>query len=197
MMRFAGRASAPHKPAPVDVWQRCKQAGGMTNNDVLRRLRYIFDFNDAKMMDLFATAELSVKRGHIIAWTLKDEDPAFEPCNDRMLAAFLNGLIIERRGKRDGPQPQPEHKLTNNLILMKLKIALNMQSDDIIATMALAGFSLSASELSSFLRRPGHRNYRPCKDQVLRNFLKGLQLELRASVADGAVADSPWKALKK
>lgn len=165
----------------------------MTNNDVMRRLRYIFDFNDAKMIDIFANADLAVKRGHIIAWTLKDEDPAFAACNDRMLATFLNGLIIEKRGKRDGPQPQPEHKLTNNLILMKLKIALNMQSDDIIATMAQAGFSLSASELSSFLRRPGHRNYRPCKDQVLRNFLKGLQVEHRGGAAEQPVANSPWK----
>ncbi|PLW70634.1 DUF1456 family protein [Pseudohalioglobus lutimaris] len=169
----------------------------MTNNDVLRRLRYIFDFNDAKIIEIFALADLAVKRGHVIAWTMKDDDPAFEACNDRMLATFLNGLIVEKRGKRDGPQPEPEHRLSNNLILMKLKIALKMQSDDIIATMAMAGFSLSASELSSFLRRPGHRNYRECKDQVLRNFLKGLQVELRGSASGGPEAKSPWKPLKK
>ncbi len=169
----------------------------MTNNDVLRRLRYIFDFNDAKIIEIFALADLTVKRGHVIAWTMKDDDPAFEACNDRMLATFLNGLIVEKRGKRDGPQPEPEHRLSNNLILMKLKIALKMQSDDIIATMAMAGFSLSASELSSFLRRPGHRNYRECKDQVLRNFLKGLQVELRGSASGGPEAKSPWKPLKK
>lgn len=168
----------------------------MTNNDVLRRLRYIFDYSDARMIEIFALTGLDVKRGHIIAWTLKDDDPAFENCNDRMLAAFLNGLIIEKRGKRDGPQPEPEHRLSNNLILMKLKIALAMQSDDIVATMALAGFSLSASELSSFLRRPGHRNYRECKDQVLRNFLKGLQADLRGPASKNPSPESPWKRSK-
>ena len=96
----------------------------MTNNDILRRIRYVFDFNDAKMMAIFALADLQVKREHIIAWLLKDDDPAFEACNDRMLATFLNGLISEKRGKKAGPQPKPEQHLTNNIILMKLKNAV-------------------------------------------------------------------------
>lgn len=162
----------------------------MTNNDVLRRIRYIFKFNDAKMIAIFALADLPVKRGHIIAWLLKDDDPAFEACNDRMLATFLNGLISEKRGKKDGPQPKPEQKLTNNIILMKLKIALNLQSTDIIATVELGGFKLSAPELSSFMRRPGHRNYRECKDQVLRYFLKGLQVKFRGEQV-AKPADNP------
>ncbi len=151
----------------------------MTNNDVLRRIRYVFDFNDTKMIEIFALADLPVKRSQVITWLLKDEDPAFEDCNDLMLATFLNGLISEKRGKKPGPQPEPEQRLTNNIILMKLKIALNLQSTDIIATVELGGFQLSAPELSSFMRRPGHRNYRECKDQVLRYFLKGLQLKYR------------------
>ena len=102
-----------------------------------------------------------------------------------MLAAFLNGLINDKRGKKEGATPKPERQITNNIILMKLKIALNLQSEDIIATAKLAGFTLSAHELSSFMRRPGHRNYRECKDQVLRNFLKGLQMELRGDKVSG------------
>jgi uncharacterized protein YehS (DUF1456 family) len=151
----------------------------MTNNDILRRIRYVFDFNDAKMMAIFALADVDVRRGHIIAWLVKDEDPTFEECKDHMLAAFLNGLITEKRGKKDGPAPEPERKLSNNIILMKLKIALNLQSEGMIEIAQLGGFTLSAHELSSFMRRPGHRNHRECKDQVLRNFLTGLQIKLR------------------
>ena len=164
----------------------------MTNNDILRRIRYVFDYDDAKMMAIFALADLNVRRGHIIAWLLKDDDPAFEACNDRMLATFLNGLINEKRGKKSGPQPKAEQQLTNNIILMKLKIALNLQSQDIITTMELAGFTLSASELGSFMRRPGHRNYRECKDQVLRNFLKGLQIKLRGENTEKPAVTSPY-----
>lgn len=164
----------------------------MTNNDILRRIRYTFDFNDAKMIEIFALADLKVRRGHVIAWLLKDDDPAFEALNDRMLATFLNGLISEKRGKREGPQPKPEHKLNNNIVLLKLKIALNMQSEDIIATLKLAGFTLTPPELSSFMRREGHRNHRVCKDQVLRKFLSGVQIELRDKPVDKPAAKSPW-----
>jgi uncharacterized protein YehS (DUF1456 family) len=160
----------------------------MTNNDILRRIRYVFDFNDAKMIAVFALVNLDVRRGHIIAWLVKDDDPTFELCKDHMLAAFLNGLIIEKRGKKDDITPKAERQLTNNIILMKLKIALNLQSEELMEIMQLAGFALSAPELSSFLRRPGHRNYRECKDQVLRNFLMGLQLKLR-----GEKAEAPTK----
>ena len=151
----------------------------MTNNDVLRRIRYIFDFDDTQMIAIFALAEFNVERGHIIAWLQKDEAPAFEECKDWILATFLNGLINQRRGKRDGPQPAPETQLSNNQILTKLKIALSLKSEDVISITKLAGFQLSSHELSSFSRKPGHRNYRECKDQVLRNFLQGLQIKQR------------------
>ena len=153
----------------------------MNNNDVLRRVRYIFDFDDKQMIAIFAHAKLEVQRGYLVAWLKKDDDPAYQECNDRMLATFLNGLIIEKRGKRDGPQPKPEMRLTNNAILMKLRIALNLQADDMLEVLQLAGFQLSASELSSFFRRPGHKHYRECQDQILRNFLKGLQEKYRGS----------------
>lgn len=151
----------------------------MTNNDILRRLRYIFDLDDSQMIAIFGLAKLEVKRGHLVAWLKKEEDPAYQECNDRMLATFLNGLITEKRGKREGPQPKSEMKLSNNAILMKLKIALSLQADDILAILELAEIRISEHELSSFFRKSGHRNYRECKDQVLRKFLKGLQLKLR------------------
>ncbi|MCL4104493.1 UNVERIFIED_CONTAM: hypothetical protein GTU68_047455 [Idotea baltica] len=164
----------------------------MTNNDILRRIRYVFDFSDTKMIEIFALADLEVRRGHIIAWLLKDEDPAFEVLKDHMLATFLNGLITYKRGKKDGPTPKPERQLTNNIVLMKLKIALNLQSQDMIEIAELAGFMLSAHELSSFMRRPGHRNHRECKDQVLRNFLKGLQIKLRTDSTEKTTTTSPY-----
>lgn len=153
----------------------------MTNNDILRRIRYILDFDDAKMIEVFALADLQVRRGHIVSWLLKEDEPSYQVCNDKMLATFLNGLISDQRGKKDGAQPIPERVLTNNLILKKMKIALNLQSDDIIAILKLADFDLSPAELGSFFRKPGHRNYRECKDQVMRNFLMGLQIKLRGS----------------
>lgn len=154
----------------------------MTNNDVLRRLRYTFDFNDSKMIALFAQADHSVTRTDISAWLKGDEDDAYKALTDRELATFLNGFINAKRGKKDGPQHPPEDRLTNNIIFRKLKIALNLTSDDMLELLAMAQFEISKHELSAFFRKANHQHYRICKDQVLRNLLKGIQLKYRDSV---------------
>ena len=149
----------------------------MTNNDVLRRLRYIFDFNDEKVISIFALADLEVSRKDISNWLKKDDDPDFENLPDKKLATFLNGFISDQRGKREGEQPVPESKLTNNIIFRKIKIALNLEADDVLEILGLVGFSLSKHELSALFRKQGHKHFRQCKDQILRNFLQGLQLK--------------------
>ena len=151
----------------------------MTNNDILRRVRYIFDFNDDKMITLFGLAECKVTRAEISDWMKKEEDPDYKKLKDVQLATFLNGLIIDKRGKKDGPQPVPEKNLTNNAIFMKLKIALSLQAEDILEIMDLSDFRMSKHELSAFFRKIGHKHYRECKDQILRVFLKGLQMQHR------------------
>lgn len=151
----------------------------MTNNDILRRIRYVFDFNDAKTIQIFSLANLDVTRSQVSNWLKKEDDPAFVECNDTLLAIFLNGLIIEKRGKKSGPMPIPEKELSNNIIFRKLNIALNLQSDDIVKILDLVDINLSRHELSAFFRKPGHKHYRECQDQVLRNFIKGLQLKYR------------------
>ena len=151
----------------------------MTNNDILRRVRYIFDFNDDKMIGLFGLADCEVTRAEISNWMKQEDDPDYKKLTDTLLATFLNGLINDKRGKKEGPQPVPEKKLTNNAIFMKLKIALNLQAEDILEIMDLSDFRMSKHELSAFFRKPGHKHYRECKDQILRTFLKGLQMQYR------------------
>ena len=151
----------------------------MTNNDVLRRLRYTFDFDDSKMISIFELADSIVTREQVSNWLKKDEDPAFHECMDIELATFLNGLINEMRGKKEGDQPVPEKRMTNNMIFKKLKIALNLKNDDVLEIMEFADFELSPHELSAFFRKKGHKNYRECKDQILRNFLQGMQVKYR------------------
>ncbi|BCS97910.1 DUF1456 domain-containing protein [Desulfoluna limicola] len=151
----------------------------MDNNDIMRRIRYTFDFSDSKMVALFGLTGHEVTREQVSDWLKKDDDPAYKECSDTELAIFLNGLIIEKRGKKDGPQPEPEKRLTNNIIFKKLKIALNFSAEDVLELMTLAEFAMSKHELSAFFRKPGHKHYRECKDQILRNFLRGMLLKYR------------------
>ena len=151
----------------------------MTNNDVLRRMRYIFDLNDTTMISIFAHTETEVTREQISAWLKKDDDTDFVSCRDVNLAAFLNGFIIAKRGKKDGPAAPIEKKLNNNIVLKKIKIALALESDAIMQMLAKVDLPVSKHELSAFFRKSGHKNYRECKDQFLRNFLQGLQMDYR------------------
>lgn len=147
----------------------------MTNNDIMRRLRFLFDYNDQKMIEIFELAEYEVAKEDIVEWLKKEEDPLFKEISDTELAIFLNGLIIEKRGRRDGPLPEPEDPLSNNMIFQKLRIALNLTSEDIMALFASIDKEISKHELSAFFRNPNHRSYRHCMDQYLRNFLNALQ----------------------
>jgi len=162
----------------------------MTNNDILRRIRYIFDYDDKTMMSIFAAADHKVSREQLSDWLKKDDEPSYKSMSDTQLAIFLNGLINHKRGKKDGPQPAPEKKLNNNIIFRKLKIALNLKEEDTLAILEQANLRISKHELSAFFRRQDHKHYRLCKDQILRNFLKGLQLKYRP--ADKSDSEFSW-----
>lgn len=151
----------------------------MTNNDVLRRIRYAFDFNDSKMISIFGMADQVVTREQISNWLKKDEDTDFEELGDTDLAIYLNGLINDKRGKKEGVQPEPEKRINNNIILRKLKIALDLKAEDMLEILKLAETEISTHELSAFFRKPDHKHFRKCKDQILRKFLEGVQAKYR------------------
>lgn len=64
--------------------------------------------------------------------------------------------------------------MTNNDILKKLRVALTLKNTDIIAILKLVDFSVTESELGAIFRADDHPNFKPCGDQLLRNFLNGL-----------------------
>lgn len=159
----------------------------MISNDILRRVRYIFRIDDLNALKLFQMGGELVNRKNLQQWLTRDEDEDFVRCPDVKLAAFLNGLIEELRGPRDGGQPKAETRLNNNLILRKLRIACDYRDEDMLEVLALAEFEISKPELNALFRKPGHRHFRECRDQLMRNFLKGLQLKKRPTAPSADV----------
>ena len=87
-----------------------------------------------------------------------------------------------RRGKDDSLPPRPvEKRVNNNVVLKKLRVAFELKDVDMHEVFAAAGFPISKPELSALFRQPGHKNFRLCGDQLLRNFLKGLTLRVRGA----------------
>lgn len=151
----------------------------MTNNDILRRLRYTFDWPNAKVVGLFKQGGASVVVDDVLAWLKRDDDEGYKSLPDETFARFLNGLIEFKRGAKDGEPMPVEKTLNNNIVLRKLKIAFNLNADQILSLLNDANFRLGKAELSAFFRKPEHKHYRICKDQVLRNFLVALQKQHR------------------
>ena len=153
----------------------------MIHNDVLRSLRYLLDISDTKMAQITRSNGFKVGDAEMSSYLKKDEDEGFTHCPDETMAHFLDGLVIFRRGRDESRPPVPvELPVTNNIILKKLRVAFELKDDDLHAILKAADFPLSKPELSALFRKVGHTNYRPCGDQLLRNFLKGLTLRVRA-----------------
>lgn len=152
----------------------------MTNNDILRRLRYALDLSDRKVVELFGLADYEVSPDEFAVLFLKESDEGFVECDDALVEFFLQGLIAERRGKREGaPPPRRSGRLSNNDILKQLRIALELRDEDVLEILALADVKASKSELGALFRKKDHPNFRPCGDQFLRYFLNGLTARFR------------------
>lgn len=152
----------------------------MINNDVLRSVRYMLDLSDGKVMEIINLAGLDIAKSTVVDCLKKETDEGYQTCNDEALLKFLDGLIIFMRGKDETrPPPPAEKRVTNNIVMKKLRVAFEMKEEHLHGVLQLAGFPVSKPELSAVFRKPGHHNYRECGDQLLRNFLKGLTLHLR------------------
>ncbi|MBP6121330.1 MULTISPECIES: YehS family protein [Providencia] len=152
----------------------------MLNNYVLRSVRYMLDLSDAQMVKIVELADLTVTKEEMASWLKKETDHDYVECNDNVMGHFLNGFIFHRRGKDENhPVPEVDSRLTNNIMLKKLRVAFELKDTDMIEIYKLVDFNVSKPELNAIFRKPGHKNYRDCGDQLLRYFLKGLTIRLR------------------
>jgi uncharacterized protein YehS (DUF1456 family) len=151
------------------------------NNDVLRSIRYALDLGDVKVVEIIKLAGRDIAQSDLASFLKKEDEEGFVECDDEVMVSFLDGLIIHRRGKMESrpEQNKKPERLTNNTILKKLRVAFELKEEDMHKVLELAGFSVSKPELSALFRLKGHKNYRACGDQLLRNFLKGLTIRQR------------------
>lgn len=161
----------------------------MNNNDRLLRLRYAIDLKDQDLIKAFELGGVPLTKEEARAVLTKVQDKHEEDAeknvyekalNNQVFDAFLNGLILLARGPQKektagiAVQQSKDIKYINNVLLKKLKIALSMTTEDILAIFAEVELYPSKGEIGAFLRKEGQRNFKPCGDKYMRNFLKGL-----------------------
>ncbi len=120
----------------------------MLNNDILRRFRYALDLSDTKMIEAFKLSGYEIDKGSLLSFLKKEDEEGYAPCNDRIMRLFLDGFITAKRGMQEeqpGKEKKAEKRLTNNVILKKIRIALSLNSDDVREILKLAGVHVSKS----------------------------------------------------
>lgn len=165
----------------------------MENNDILIRLRYALDIKDVDMVEIFKLGGVQITKEQVKKILTKlteeeiEETEDYLKCNDRMLESFLNGFITFKRGPQQSKPGQSNNTVptnnakdhVNNMLLKKLKVALQLKTEDMLDILDDGGIAVSKGELGAILRKPGHRNYKECGDNFARKFLKGLTVRYR------------------
>jgi uncharacterized protein YehS (DUF1456 family) len=134
------------------------------------------------MIEIFKLADHEIEQSSVTGLLKKEDEEGFALCGDDVLRYFLDGLILDKRGRKEmrlGETRKSYSRLTNNAILKKLRIALELKEDDMLGILKLANVDISKHELTALFRKEGHINYKECGDQFLRKFLKGISLRYR------------------
>jgi len=174
--------------SPVIVWIKLdylRLGHTLTNNDILQLVATTFGFNNRALIEIFALADFNVTDEQVTAWLKKEEDKqSLISLNDPEMSLFLNGFINFKRGKREGEQAKAQDHLNNNMVFQKLRIALNLKTEDILDVFKLVDTDFSKHEISAFFRKPGNKHYKDCRDNTLEKFLLGIQCQLRPDESD-------------
>ncbi|MCK8060360.1 MULTISPECIES: DUF1456 family protein [unclassified Fusibacter] len=156
----------------------------MKNNELLTKICRAADVDIKSMVTIFAHSDFDFTEEDAAMMLVdfdSDEEQDLYPCDFEMLEAFLNGLIIFKRGPRpDDGKPKktvlsiPSAQTANNAVLKKMKIAFAMTGDDLVEVFENAGVTLTNRELNPYFRAEGHKHYKRCNDQFLNAFFAGL-----------------------
>ena len=127
----------------------------MNNNDVIRRLRYAVDLNDAALTEIFKNEGHKLTYEEIKSMMRKEGEEGYVELSNEMMIKFLDGFIIYKRGKQETKPGQAEpikENLNNNVIFKKLRIALSLRGEEVLSILALADKKVSSSEISAIFR---------------------------------------------
>jgi len=147
----------------------------LNTNEILYRIQKALKLSMEEMLEAYNIEAYKMESTHLEALLQRRLDKGFEICSYEELGVFLDGLVTLKRG----PSPKKSDtdevvELTNNLILKKLRIALNLKEAEIEIIFGLAEIELSKQQLASLFRKETHKNFKPCSSNLLMSFLEGL-----------------------
>ena len=147
----------------------------ISTNEILYRIQKALNLTTEEMLEAYKLETYKMEEKHLDGLLVRRQDKGFILCSYEELGVFLDGLVTLKRG----PSPKKSNNdeviaLTNNLILKKLRIALELKEAETEIIFGLADIKLSKQQLASLFRKEGHKNFKECSDALLLAFLEGL-----------------------
>jgi len=143
---------------------------------VLYKISEALRLDNETLLKIYALEEYPIDEKRLKAILKKPSAKGHENASYEELGVFLDGLIRLQRGEIRNPPPEDaEIVLDNNLILKKLRIALQLRDPDMEMIFEMGERPLNRSKLRDLFRSPEHPKYLPCSDAVLNDFLLGLE----------------------
>ena len=147
----------------------------MKTNDILYKIQKALNLSQKEILEAYKLAEYKMDATHLDSLLKRRQDEGSKLCSYEELGLFLDGFVILKRG----PSPKKSNndeavELTNNLILKKLRIALELKEAETEIIFSLGEAKLSKQQLASLFRKEGHKNFKECSDELLMAFLDGL-----------------------
>ena len=159
----------------------------MRTNDIFRKLTQSLPLSVEQVQALFAESDIDLTDKEVGNLLKTDYQPGFEAMPEYILLIFLNNLIDQKRGKKIDAQAEvveKHHKVSNNDVLKKLRIAFNLHEQDVRDALKLVTIELTKSDLSALFRKPGHVHFKACDDELALDFIQGLGLLLQQRVGE-------------
>lgn len=151
----------------------------MRTNTIFRKMVDALHLNIAELQTLFAPAQIELSESDINALLTPKDQPGFQAMPEYVLLIFLNNLIDQQRGKKPDAAPlvvEKHAKLSNNDVLKKLRIAYNLQEQQVRDLLKMVTIELTKSDLAALFRKPGHAHFKACDDELVLDFIEGLGL---------------------
>jgi len=147
----------------------------MKINDILFKIKTALSLKSSEIIKAYSLVEYTMTEERLNNVLKRRQDQGYEEANYEELGLFLDGLVLLKRGESSNKVESDEVvELTNNLILKKLRVAMNLKESDLVIIFALAEVVLNKRQIGSLFRKEGGKNFKACSDELLFAFIEGL-----------------------
>jgi len=147
----------------------------MQINDILFRITKALSLTTDDLVKLYALAEYDISEERIESILKRRQDKEYKEAGYEDLGLFLDGLVLFKRGISDRVAKEDDVvDLTNNLIMKKLRVALELKEPELVIIFALADTALTKRQIGALFRKEGTKNFKSASDELLMAFIEGL-----------------------